>query len=179
MRATGDKTTTAEILALLIDLNHSGEAWRASYRELESRVGRYQAGRMVQDALKKRQQDGDDRQKSDVQAEANARAQERVLPAFIPQLEPHTEAKTWRRPEETEYAAKDGPLVAEMRVLLADHKAKSLVEAARKVIGDGGRRAEGIGAPEDKIKRLVKLADEGSIKKRKSQARKQARKWSE
>ena len=170
----GDKTTLAEILALLMDPNHTSEAWRASYRELESRVGQYQAGRMVQDAVKKRQQDGDDRQKNDVQAE-EPRAQERVLAAFIPQLEPHTEAKGRRRPEETEYAAKDGPLVAEMRVLVADHKAKSLAEAARKVIGDGGRRAEGIGTPEDKIKRLVELANEGSIKKRKSQARK----WSE
>jgi hypothetical protein len=175
MRAMGDKKTPAEILALLIDPNHTSKAWRASYRELEDRVGQYQAGSMVQDALKKRQQDENDRQRSDVQAEANARAQERVLATIIPQLEPHTEAKGRRRPEETGYAANDGPLVAEMRVLVADHKAKSLAEAARKVIGDGGRRAEGIGTPEDKIKRLVKLANEGSIKKRKSQARK----WSE
>ena len=69
VRAMGDKTTPAKILALLIDPNHSGEAWRASYRELEIRVGRYKAGRMVQDALKNRQQDGDDRRKSHVQAE--------------------------------------------------------------------------------------------------------------
>ena len=175
MCALGDKKTPAEILALLMDPNLTSAAWRASYRELEGRFGQYQAGSMVQDALKKRRQDNDDRQKSDVQAAANARAQVRMLAAIIPRLEPHTEAKGPRRSEEMGYAAKDGPLVAEMRVLVADRKAKSLAEAARKVIGDGGRRAEGIGTSEDKIKRLVKLANEGSIKKRESRAHK----WSE
>jgi hypothetical protein len=92
----GDEKTATEIVALLMDPNHTSDAWRASYRELESRVGQYQAGRMVQDALKKRQQDGDDRQKSDVQPR-QTRAQERVLAAFIPQLEPHKGASKNRR----------------------------------------------------------------------------------
>jgi hypothetical protein len=63
------------------------------------------------------------------------------------------------RPRGTTYAAMDAPLIAEMKTLFADGKAKSRSDAARQVIGKDGVKAAGIGTVDAKIRRLVDQLD--------------------
>jgi len=62
------------------------------------------------------------------------------------------------RPIGTSYQELDKPLVKQMHELQRTGRAKSPTDAAWKVIGRDGQGAEGIGTPESKITRLVRLA---------------------
>jgi hypothetical protein len=121
----------------------------------------------------RRQLDKEKAEERRLQAEAAASALERILATIAPGLEWSGEAGARGRPEGTGYQATDARLIVEMRALLKRHEAKSATEAARMVIGKDGERAKGIGSPEAKEKRLVKLFNGGGrrrIKKQKSRA---------
>ena len=62
------------------------------------------------------------------------------------------------RPVGTGYQKMDEENVAKMRILCETGKAKSLSDAARKVIGQDGRGAEGHGTLESKVERLARRA---------------------
>jgi hypothetical protein len=78
-----------------------------------------------------------------------------------PGAESTTEANSWQpdkktgRPKGTGYTALDAPLVAKIKKMVEDGKAKSHTEAASMVIGRDGSRANGAGSVEAKISRLV------------------------
>jgi hypothetical protein len=146
--------------------NPSGAEWLRESAQIKKA-----AAQEKEDAARKQaDKETADRQ---LQAEANASALGRILATFAPRLEQYPEAGGRGRTRGTGYQATDAPLVAEMQGLLDSLEAKSTAEAARIVIGRDGERAKGVGSPEAKEKRLVKLFNGGGrrrIKKHKSRA---------